>query len=54
MDQREEETNSNWLVHSDHWSLVKEALSGTSILYAPEANSSDVQGNFFFYILLVL
>lgn len=44
MYQSEEEADSNWLVHSNQWSLVEEVLSGTSILYVPNANSADVQG----------
>lgn len=52
MYQREEETNSNWLFHPNQWRLVEEALSGTSILYAPDATSSDVQADV--CILLVL
>lgn len=49
MYQREEETSSNWLVHSNQWSLGEEALSGTSILYAPDAASLDVQSQCLYF-----
>lgn len=48
MDQREEETNTDWLVHSDQWSLAREVFGEIST-YAPDANSSGTQGKYFIF-----